>query len=200
MICDRDSSKEAARALFQRYSGRNGSIDNSEVSSMLVDLYRGINKGFNPSQGDIESYFRALDQDNDGRVTLEDIERLAFRYLGDYTVVKQEPVIVRKEVIKKAGVTRTYTNEAKRRLEVAERLFDRFDKDKSKSIDKEEVPNILKETYEVMGMKEYQPSREDCEIWLQMTDTNNDGKVSLQEYTDLVIKSLKNAGIQIYED
>jgi hypothetical protein len=30
-----------------------------------------------------------------------------------------------------------------------------------------------------------------------MADSNNDGTISLDEYEDLVIKSLKNAGIKV---
>ncbi len=32
---------------------------------------------------------------------------------------------------------------------------------------------------------------------MRMTDTNGDGKVSLEEYEDLVIRSLQHAGIKL---
>ena len=47
-----------------------GYIDINEVPSMMVDAYRSINKGFNPSQADSETYHKVLDKDNDGKVTL----------------------------------------------------------------------------------------------------------------------------------
>ena len=47
-----------------------GYIDISEVPFMMVDAYKSINKGFNPSQADSETYHKVLDKDNDGRVTL----------------------------------------------------------------------------------------------------------------------------------
>lgn len=47
-----------------------------------------------------------------------------------------------------------------------------------------------------MGM-DYSPSEDDIKSWMKMTDSNSDGKVTLEEYEDLVIKSLKNAGINV---
>lgn len=47
-----------------------------------------------------------------------------------------------------------------------------------------------------MGLSKV-PTYEDVKIWMHMTDTNKDGKVSLSEYEDLVIRSLKNVGIKI---
>lgn len=41
---------------------------------MMRDAYKTINKSFEPSKADIDSYIDVLDRDNDGRVTLSDIE------------------------------------------------------------------------------------------------------------------------------
>lgn len=48
---------------------------------MMVDAYRSINKGFNPSQADSETYHKVLDKDSDGKVTLQDLEELSVKYL-----------------------------------------------------------------------------------------------------------------------
>jgi len=40
-------------------------------------------------------------------------------------------------------------------------------------------------------------TKDDVEIWLDMSDTNKDGKVDLDEYEDVVIKSLEKAGFKI---
>lgn len=193
-ICDISEAKEAARQLFQKYdNSHRGLIDQSEIGPMLTDTYFAINKGFNASPGDIESYHRALDQNRDGRVTLEDIEALAIKYL-----VGNKPV-VKVEKMKKAGVTRKLTSEAEHRLDVARRLFKRFDTDGSNFIEEKEVANIIKESYKIMGIETYSPSEEDVRVWIMMTDTNKDGRISLEEYEGLVIKSLENAGVKIYE-
>lgn len=194
-LCDISEAKEAARLLFQKYdANRNDLIDPHEVSPMLTDAYFSISKGFNASPGDIESYHRALDQNRDGRVSIDDIEALAIKYL-----VGNKPRVVKVEKMKKAGVQRTLTREAKSRLDVARRLFEKFDTDHSNFIEEKEVANIIKESYKIMGIENFCPSEEDVKVWIQMTDTNRDGRISLEEYEGLVIKSLENAGIKIYE-
>lgn len=185
----------AARELMKRYdTNRNDLVDPHETRPMLTDMYLGIHKSIDPSPGDIETYHRALDQNRDGRVTLEDLEALAIKYL-----VGNKPLPVRVEKQKKAGVQRTLTVEAQRRLDVARRLFKRFDTDNSNFIEEKEVSNIIKESYKIMGIENFAPSEEDVKVWMMMTDTNKDGIISLEEYENLVIKSLENAGIKIYE-
>lgn len=72
-----------------------------------------------------------------------------------------------------------------------------FDRDGSGFLDEAEVPNLMVETYKTMGMNNYAPSREDVRSWMAMSDSNRDGRVSLQEYEELIIRSLKNAGIKL---
>ena len=48
---------------------------------MMRDAYKTINKSFEPSKADIDSYIDVLDRDNDGKVTLSDIEQLVIRFL-----------------------------------------------------------------------------------------------------------------------
>ena len=48
---------------------------------MMVDAYRGMSKGFNPSKSDVDTYSRILDKNGDGKVTLADLEALAIKYL-----------------------------------------------------------------------------------------------------------------------
>ena len=48
-----------------------------------------------------------------------------------------------------------------------------------------------------MGMNNYSPTEEDINVWLYMADANQDGRVSLEEYECLIIRSLRNAGIKI---
>lgn len=76
------------------------------------------------------------------------------------------------------------------RLEVARRIFKMVDKDGSGFLTEEEVfhniiyiqvPELLRETYKHMGM-EYEPTKEDVTIWIQMTDSDDDGKVTLEDY------------------
>ncbi len=81
-VCDLAGAKAVARSIIEQYD-RNGKgwIYINEVPSMMVDAYRSINKGFNPSQADSETYHKVLDKDSDGKVTLQDLEELSVKYL-----------------------------------------------------------------------------------------------------------------------
>lgn len=48
---------------------------------MMKDTYKSINKTFNPSQYDIDTYIKILDKNQDGRVTLEDIEEMVIKLM-----------------------------------------------------------------------------------------------------------------------
>ena len=92
-ITDIEGARQIARRIFETYDrDRNGLLDSIEVAPMMVDAYRAMNKGFNPSKADVDTYSRILDRNNDGRVTLQDLEDLAIKYLvGEF---KQERVDV----------------------------------------------------------------------------------------------------------
>ena len=189
-ITDLEGAKLVARRIFDQYDrDRNGLLDSIEVAPMMVDAYRAMNKGFNPSKADVDTYSRILDRNNDGKVTLQDIEELAVKYLVGETVK------IRTEGVKRAAPV--YSPQIEQRLDVPRRLFRMFDRDQSGFLDEEEIPNLMIETYKSMGINNYAPSKEDIRSWLAMGDTNKDGKVSLQEYEELIIRSLRNAGIKL---
>jgi Ca2+-binding EF-hand superfamily protein len=83
-------------------------------------------------------------------------------------------------------------------LDVARRLFEQFDTDKSGYLTEPEIPNLLKETYRQMGMT-FNPSTEDVKSWMKMTDLDGDGKVTLEDYENLIIRSLERVGIKIFD-
>jgi len=67
---------------------------------------------------------------------------------------------------------------ARKRIDVARRLFKMFDKDGNGSLTEEEIPFIMTETYREMGQT-YNPTKEDVKSYMKMVDSNGDGKVSL---------------------
>jgi Ca2+-binding EF-hand superfamily protein len=84
------------------------------------------------------------------------------------------------------------------RLQVAKRLFTKFDRDGSGFLSEDEIPDLIKETYSMMGM-DYNPTKEDIDSWMAMTDLDGDGKVNLEDYERLILASLEKCGIKIYE-
>jgi Ca2+-binding EF-hand superfamily protein len=49
-----------------------------------------------------------------------------------------------------------------------------------------------------MGMT-FNPSTEDVKSWMKMTDLDGDGKVTLEDYENLIIRSLEKVGIKIFD-
>ena len=58
---------------------------------------------------------------------------------------------------------------------------------------------ILSDTYKEMGHSNFIASKEDVRSYMKMVDSDGDGKITLDEFETLVLKSLEKAGIQIYE-
>jgi len=66
-------AKRIAARIFNSYN-RNGTIHPQSISDMMVDAYKSINKGFQPSNADIISYSKILDIDRDQNISLQDLE------------------------------------------------------------------------------------------------------------------------------
>ena len=234
---DIESAKAIARKIFEIYDrDRSTVLENHEISPLLTDVYKSMNRNFTPSKLDVESYARVLDRNGDGRVTLQDVENLCIRYLvGEDAVNRSQAAGYTStgvaggylqeggETVKRSGYggdygltgSRTYEESVKRagaqgdlrasgsgqirilrrsQLEEIRRIFNRFDADGSGFIDETELKALLEETYKVLGVN--RPiTRDDVSSYLTMVDTNRDGKISPQEYEEIVIKSLEKNGI-----
>ena len=70
-LSDIDNAKRIAKRIFGLYDqDSSGAIEDYEIHHMMRDAYKTINKSFEPSKADIDSYIDVLDRDNDGKVTL----------------------------------------------------------------------------------------------------------------------------------
>jgi len=235
---DIDSAKAIARKIFETYDrDRSTVLENHEISPLLQDVYKSMNRNFTPSKLDVESYAKVLDRNGDGRVTLQDVEALCIRYLVGEDALNRSQAAGgylqdAGETVKRSGYgyndynlsgSRTYEvnvsstqggEYAKRagnlpseltgsgqikvvrktQLDEIRRIFERFDADRSGFIDERELKSLLEETYRVLGVQR-NITYEDVASYLNMVDSNKDGKVSLPEYETIVIRSLEKNGI-----
>ncbi|CAK94890.1 unnamed protein product (macronuclear) [Paramecium tetraurelia] len=176
-VFEPEKCKQIAKQVMELYdANKDGYIEQNEIAMMLSDAYRAMNKGFNPTSQDVSNCQAILDRKSTGRVHTEDVEQL---------------------LNQSRECQRSLSRIAQERLEVARRIFKFVDKDGSGFLTEEEVPELLKETYKHMGMNDYQPTKEDVTIWIQMTDTDGDGKVTLEDYEQLVLDSLRKQGISL---
>lgn len=111
-----------------------------------------------------------------------------------------EAIQSKKEVVKRSAPPK-YTAAVVQRLEVARRLFRKFDIDNSNTLTIKEVGPLLTETYkETMGIPDFQPSLEDVTSFMDLVDRDEDGIVNMQDYEYYILNSLKEAGIKIEEE
>lgn len=87
-------------------------------------------------------------------------------------------------------------NDVTERLEVAKRLFKKMDIHQRGYLTKEEVPQLLIDTYAQLGTK-YSPTEEDVAVWMKMYDQDRTGKVTLQNFEQMVLNALNNQGIKL---
>ena len=183
-ITDPEGAKAVARKIFEAYDkDRNGSIDKYEVSPMMVDAYKSINKGFNPSGADVETYLRVLDKDADGRVTYQDIEALAMKYLvgsggpvpGQYNLGYQK-------------AAQYYEG----RAEIANKHFTRYS-GATNTIEVNQASSVLSDTFNEMGIN-YVPNNEEITQYLRTYGTAEPGKLNRNEFIDLFTSVCKRRG------
>ncbi|CAD8145251.1 unnamed protein product [Paramecium pentaurelia] len=174
----REQAVQIAGQLYNYYT-KKGSLD---IQTMMSNNYKMMGKQYQIQQEDIEEYKQVI-----GSGQKKDFEQLCIRYFCNTIQI----VNLQKK--------QKYSKIANDRLEIARKIFRKFDADNSGSITSDEVRGLLIETYKQVGINNYQPTDEDLKEWMNMTDTNGDGLISIEEFEDLVIRSLQSSGIEIYQ-
>jgi Ca2+-binding EF-hand superfamily protein len=75
-----------------------------------------------------------------------------------------------------------------------DRVFDSYDRNRNGYIDRGEVPSLIKDTYQGIGVM-MQPSQQDVESYLSSADASGNGGVSRSEFKMFVLQSLAQRGI-----
>jgi Ca2+-binding EF-hand superfamily protein len=78
-----------------------------------------------------------------------------------------------------AESNRQYNTSALEYLAVTQEIFKAY-ADGHFTITANEVPNVLTETYEVLGRHGYKPNEEDVRVWMKLCDSNGDGHVEYE--------------------
>lgn len=101
-VTDISTAKSVARKLYMQYCN-GGQMERLAMERMLIDTYRIMviicniqNKQYQPTGQDLNLYNHILDFNRDGRVTIDDFEALAVKYLAraekKYLSSHQEPI------------------------------------------------------------------------------------------------------------
>jgi len=83
----------------------------------------------------------------------------------------------------------------KGKIEQIKRVFDKYDTNKDGFIDELELKRLMEETYKFLGIAKVITSS-DVQSYLDMVDTNKDGRISYPEYETIVVKCLAKINIR----
>ena len=87
-----DVTSLAKRILDLYDKDKTYNLGHAECANILMDLYRSMNKNFNPSKFDVETFQKKMDMNRDGQITQSDLEACIRKYMkadGDYVKTTQ---------------------------------------------------------------------------------------------------------------
>jgi hypothetical protein len=188
---------QVAGNLMKTYDTNSSTaLENNEVAAAQIDAYKALGRVFVPTQFDIAGYGAVLDANTDGKVTQEDLQRVAERYIGLWTSIHGT---VRTETVKrsaKRAEEELKRSELRKQLSFIRKIFEKYDSDKSGSIGAHEVRLLLEDTYKIMGINR-SFTDDDVLSFMKMMNKDLNGQVTYPEYEECIINSLMKKGINI---
>jgi len=180
-LSELDNAKLIARRLFELYDKDKSSlIEGYEITPMLQDTYRYMNRAFNPSKLDIDSYFKVLDRNGDGRITLGDIESLCVRYLVGEQTNKLSESVAQKPVL--------FPAVADQQVDRARGVFKKYEVNGQGFLEDQSLGDALEESYRAINQSRKFGAQELDQILQSMTAT--EGRVTAQEFEQIFLRSL----------
>lgn len=218
-VSEREASN-VSRRLFEYYDrNRSGELEDTEIANMLKDLYKGISPDFVPTSVEVQGLRKVLDRDRDGKVTVEDLRLQTDRHLcvdnsfgvdGYYPFAKQSinfsqnPLMFDSEfgrprpldeLTRASGLIHP-VRDAEIGLSHARKVFERYDTDKNKVLEPQEILPILIDTFKMLN-RDRLPTREDIELYLGMMDGNGDKRVSVEEFESFFLRAAHKRNITV---
>lgn len=81
-LTDAEGAQKVAKRLMAQYTQNNAThISENNISMIMHDIYKSIGIDAKLKQEDYKEYFKILDANEDGYVTVNDLEELAIKYL-----------------------------------------------------------------------------------------------------------------------
>lgn len=88
-----------------------------------------------------------------------------------------------------SNTTRGGLTDTENAKNLAKRLFEYYNKDQSGHIADYEIGAMISDVYRAIG-KEYNPSNEDIKQYIETVDCDKDGKVTIKDLEQMLIKYL----------
>ncbi|CAD8054221.1 unnamed protein product [Paramecium sonneborni] len=210
-LMNRDQCMQLAQKIMKLYdSDQNSLMEVKDAGNLQSDCYKAINLDFNPSQNDIKGYAKIFDRDGRGKISVNDIERLCFKYFGggisntDLTNQKVQKV----ETIELSPI------QAEEKVDTPSKLqyqspYRRWGSQKSTQSSQTSIQSNKQQTSQscvvpCTTQKETQKYSKLAEARLQvarrifkMLDQENNGFITEKHVSPLLIETYKNMGMSI---
>merc|ERR1712156_503449 len=155
--------KEWRELFYSVDHDRSGTITLMELYRFILKVAKDEDDDNIVNMADVKTIFKDLDNDGDGNVELDEFLTTVMSQMDDEKwAALLENSLTRKE-------------EQKMSEDEIERIFKEIDKDESGSITKKEAVRACRRNSTMAGL-------EDVEAWLDASDKNGDGSLSLEEF------------------
>lgn len=196
-----DEARKLAKQMFTYINPQNKPyLDEVEVLELLKLAYKGTSFENSINIEDLAGYMSYYGRESDdGKISYKEFEELVCNlFAGTHANIPKEQKSLHKEKIRedlKQHLSKIVGKEiVENELSSAVRLFNKYDKNKSGYLEEYEIPQILIDTYEAMGVV-YTPTEQDVKNYINMMDLDNDGRISRYEYEIFLLKALEQRGM-----
>lgn len=175
-VASNEAVTQLASYIMSQYDKNNsGKLDNSNIASIMIDMYRSVNKKFSLSKYDIETYSNVMDHNKDGRINQSDLENLIRKYLA----VNVD--ITRTTTTKSVVTTKTISRKKDIDFDELRRTFDHDDLDRDGKIGRYEFGRILLANANKFGID---PAMVNTDEIFAKIDSDKDGKINFTQFTE----------------
>ncbi|CAD8046959.1 unnamed protein product [Paramecium sonneborni] len=207
-LMNRDQCMELAKKIMKLYdSDQNNLMEVKDAGNLQSDCYKAINLDFNPSQSDIKGYAKIFNRDNTGKISVNDIELLCFKYFGGNTDLTNQN-------LQKGETTKVSPIQAEEKVDTPSKLqysstYRRWGSQKSIQGSQTSIqPNQQQASQSCVvpctTQQEPQKYSKLAESRLQvarrifkMLDQENNGFITEKHVSPLLVETYKNMGMQI---
>lgn len=199
---DLESAKAIASRLFDYYNSEKSSkLSARDALSLIQDVKSMTNSKDLEHQQDpeeaSEQFLRHHDRDGDGALTRKDFIECCVQYLcgPGGTGVNLSGKVTAKQQLLEALYGQVGEGEVERELQGATLIFDKYDINNDDYLDRSEVRNMMRDTYESLR-DNIQMTDEAVDKYFSMIGTEKKDMISREEYELFILEALKSRNLQ----
>lgn len=199
---DLESAKILAARLFDYYNSDNSSKLSARDALNLIQDVKGMtnSKDLEYTQDADEAseqFLKHHDRDGDGALTRKDFIECCVQYLcgPGGTGVNLSGKVSAKQQLVEALYGQIGEGEVERELQGATLIFDKYDANQDNYLDRGEVRNMMRDTYESLR-DNIRMTDEAVDKYFSMIGTEKKDMISREEYEMFILEALRSRNLQ----